>query len=88
MKKSLILLLGVTLSCGACTGYIAGPVPPPGPGYYGPSGGVAIAVEDRPYYVHGGGYYSRGMHYRWVGGHWVYRGHRRHWVHGHYIGRG
>ena len=83
MKKSLLLLLGVALSSGACTGYVAAPAP----GYYGPAAGVVV-VEYRPYYVHGPSYYSRGVRYRWVGGHWVHRGNQRVWVHGHYVGRG
>ena len=68
----------------ACTGYVAGPVVG-GPGYYG-GPGIAIAVEDRPYYVHGPRYISRGQSYRWVGGHYVFRGGQRVWVHGHYAG--
>ncbi len=82
MKKSLILLIGVALSGGACTSYVAGP---PGPGYYGPS--VGVVVEDRPYYTHGGGYYLRGSRYVWVGGHYVNRRGGRVWIHGRYIAR-
>ncbi len=84
MKKSLILLLGVALSSGACTGYVAGPAP--GPGYYASSG--VVVVEDRPYYTHGPTYIAYGARYRWVGGHYVSRQGQRVWIHGRYVNRG
>lgn len=45
---------------------------------------VNIAVGDRPYYVHGPGYYVGPRYYVWVPGHWAWRHHRRYWIHGHY----
>jgi hypothetical protein len=84
MKKSLILLLGVTLCTGACTAYVAGPRPRAAVVYAGPT---AVVVEDQSYYVRGPGYYSRGVHYVWVGGHWARRHGHRAWIHGRYVGR-
>lgn len=82
MKKSLILLIGVALSSGACTAYVAGR---PGPGYYGPS--VSVVVADRPYYTRGSGYFLRGSRYVWVGGHYANRRGGRVWIHGRYVAR-
>ena len=60
--------------------------------YYGGSyaypGSVTIAVGDRPYYVRGPGYWSRGAYYVWRPGHWRYRYGQRAWIHGHYAVRG
>ena len=43
-----------------------------------------IEVGDQPYYVHGGGYWVRGVYWVWVPGHW----NRHHvWIHGHYAPR-
>ena len=80
--KKYILLLGIALSSGACTAYVAGPPAPPPPAY-GPS--VGVVVEDRPYYIHGATYYSRGSRYVWVGGHYARRNGHRLWIHGHYV---
>jgi hypothetical protein len=84
MKLSLLSLLGAALLSTACTGYVA-ETGGYAPGYYGPQAGVAIAVEDRPYYTRGPYYVSRGTRYRWRSGHYVYRGGQRVWVHGHYV---
>lgn len=84
MKKSLILLIGVALSSGACTAYVAGPAVP-ARGYYGPTVGVVVA--DRSYYTHGQSYYSRGGRYVWVGGHYANRRNGRVWIHGRYVAR-
>ena len=81
MKTSLALLLGITLCSGGCTAYVAGPPPPPV--VAGPA--VGVVVEDRPYYIHGPYYYSRGARYVWVAGHWDYRRGQRVWIHGHYV---
>ncbi len=89
MKKPLILLVGLAMSTAACETYVAGPPPPPpGPGYYGPGPSIGVVVEDRPYYVHGPRYYSRGVVYRWRPGHYVIRNGRRVWIHGRYAGTG
>jgi hypothetical protein len=45
---------------------------------------VNIDVGDRPYYVHGPGYYVGRRHYLWVPGHWAWRHGRQVWIHGHY----
>lgn len=87
MKRLAIVFLGVTaLVAGACAPYY-------GPNYYGaapppPAPGVAVAVEDQPYYVHGPYYYYGGTRYVWVAGHWGHRHGHRVWVHGRYIIRG
>ena len=88
MKTPLILLLGVSLSAGACVPYVAGPPgppPPPAPYLAGPTVGVAIGVEDRPYYVHGPAYYVGRRHYVWRSGHYIHRHGRRVWEHGRYV---
>jgi WXXGXW repeat (2 copies) len=48
---------------------------------------VNIAVGDRPYYVHGPGYYVGPAYYVWVPGHWRWHYNHRVWVHGHYARR-
>jgi hypothetical protein len=52
-----------------------------------PPSGVVIAVEDRPYYVHGPWYVVEGRRWVWVHGHWSHHHHRRAWVHGRYVRR-
>lgn len=46
---------------------------------------VNVAVGDRPYYVHGPGYWAGPRYYLWVPGHWGWRHHRQVWIHGHYV---
>ena len=85
MKKSLTLLLAIAaLGGSACTGYVAGTAAP-APGYYGSD--VVVVAEDRPYYVHGAYYISRGARYHWIGGHYAFRHGERVWIHGHYSAR-
>ena len=79
MKKSLIILLGVTLLVGACAPVVYGPA--------GPRGGVVVAVEDRPYYTRGPYYIERGRRYVWIRGHWGRHHGQRVWVPGHYAVR-
>jgi len=87
----LLLLLSVGIGEAGCyytgTAAYAGPGPYPGPYYGGPgyagSTSVAIAVQDRPYYTHGAGYYVGRTYYAWRPGHWSRRGHR--WIPGHYV---
>ncbi len=74
MKKSLLLLLAVSLSVSACVA----------PGYYYAT--PTVVAADHPYYTHGAYYYSRGVPYRWHGGHYGYYGGHRVWVHGYYAG--
>lgn len=59
-----------------------------GPYYAGYPGSVTIAVGDRPYYVHGPGYYTGHTYYAWRAGHWGWRHGHRAWIHGHYVVRG
>jgi hypothetical protein len=75
-------------------GYRAGYGPGYGPGYgqrpyYGGyPGSVTVEVGDRPYYVHGAGYYRGHTYYVWKRGHWATRNGQRVWIHGHYVVRG
>src|ERR1700756_2073217 len=59
-----------------------------GPYYGGYQGSVTVAVGDRPYYVHGPGYYTGHSYYAWRPGHWGWRHGHRVWTHGHYVVRG
>jgi hypothetical protein len=82
----LLLLVSVALGVDGCGGYYAGgaaygPGPYYGSGYAG-STSVVVAVQDRPYYTHGPGYYVGGAYYAWRPGHWSRRGY---WVPGHYV---
>ena len=45
---------------------------------------IVVDVNDRPYYIHGPGYYVGQRYYVWVPGHWAVRHHQRVWIHGHY----
>jgi len=80
----LLVLLAIAV-CG-CAGPYYGPGyagPSYGPGY-GSSASVVVAVQDRPYYTRGAGYYVGRSYYAWRPGHWS----RRHpgvWVPGHYV---
>jgi hypothetical protein len=73
MKKKLVVLLTVLLG-------VSG-VPF--------ANGITVNVEvgDRPYYIHGPGYWVGRVYYVWVPGHWARRHHHRVWIHGHYIVR-
>ena len=81
---SSFLLVLLAIDVGGCGGPYYGPgYAGPGP-YYGSSASVVVAVQDRPYYTHGPGYYVGGVYYAWRPGHWS----RRHpgvWVPGHYV---
>jgi len=59
-----------------------------GPYYGGYPGSVTVEVGDRPYYVHGSGYYAGHTYYAWRAGHWRWRHGHRAWIHGHYVVRG
>jgi hypothetical protein len=48
---------------------------------------ISIGVHDRPYYVHGPGYWSGPVYYVWIPGHWGWRHHHHVWIHGHYAPR-
>jgi len=61
----------------------AGPAPYYGAGYGVSSTSAAVAVEDRPYYTHGPGYYVGSLYYAWRPGHWSVRRHA--WIPGHYV---
>jgi hypothetical protein len=84
--KRLAVLLLVAVGAAGCGGPYygpgyAGPGPYYGPGY-GSSASVVVAVQDRPYYTHGPGYYVGRSYYAWRPGHWSRRGV---WVPGHYV---
>ena len=90
----LLVLISAALGLGGCDGYYTG-YPGYGP-YYGPApyygggyaGSVNVAVSDRPYYIHGPGYYVGRTYYVWKPGHWRVRHGQKVWVHGHYVVRG
>ena len=99
-KRAVLLLV---LSCaavgfGGCADYYAGypgygpyyggPYRRGGPYYGGYPGAVTVEVGDRPYYVHGPGYYVGRTYYVWKPGHWRTRHGQRVWIHGHYVVRG
>jgi hypothetical protein len=47
-----------------------------------------IEIGDRPYYIHGPGYWVGGVYWVWIPGHWDgWRHGHRIWVHGHYARR-
>jgi hypothetical protein len=48
---------------------------------------VNVEVGDRPYYIHGPGYYVGRVYWVWIPGHWGWRHHHRFWIHGHYAPR-
>ena len=48
---------------------------------------VNVDVNDRPYYIHGPGYYVGPRYYVWIPGHWGWRHHHRVWIHGYYTVR-
>ena len=48
---------------------------------------INVEVGDRPYYVHGPGYWVGRVYYVWVPGHWARRHHHRVWIHGYYVVR-
>jgi hypothetical protein len=84
--SSSLLLALLAIAVGGCGGPYYGPGyagPYYGPGYTS-SANVVVAVQDRPYYTHGAGYYVGRSYYAWRPGHWS----RRHpgvWVPGHYV---
>ena len=92
-----LVLILAALGAGGCEGYYSA-YPGYGPYYGGPySGGpyyggypgsVTVEVGDRPYYVHGAGYYAGHTYYVWRPGHWAWRHGQRVWIHGHYVVRG
>ena len=98
--KGFLLLLGLisaVVGFAGCTDYYAypgygpyygGPYRGGGPYYGGYPGSVTVEVGDRPYYVHGPGYYVGHSYYVWKPGHWRVRHGQRVWVHGHYVVRG
>jgi hypothetical protein len=47
-------------------------------------GAVFVEVGDRPFYVHGPGYWVGHRHYVWVPGHPGWRYGHPVWIHGHY----
>jgi hypothetical protein len=48
---------------------------------------INVDVNDRPYYVHGPGYYVGPRYYVWVPGHWIWRHHHHVRIHGYYTVR-
>src|SRR6266540_1787707 len=72
-----LVLISAALGAGGCEGYYSA-----SPGY------VTVEVGDRPYYVHGPGYYVGHTYYVWRPGHWAWRHGQRVWIRGHYVVRG
>ena len=69
--------------------YAPPPALPPGVSQGGGyPGSVTVAVGDRPYYVHGAGYYQGRTYYVWKPGQWGALNGQRVWIHGHYVARG
>ena len=94
-----LALVCTAVGLAGCEGYYSaypgyGPYYGTGPYYgnvapaYGYPGSVAIEIGDRPYYVHGAGYYVGRTYYVWRPGHWATRHGQRVWIHGHYVVRG
>jgi hypothetical protein len=93
-----LALISAALGAAGCEGtYSAYPGYGPyygGPNYGGPyygggyPGSVTVEVGDRPYYVHGPGYYVGHTYYVWRPGHWASRHGQRVWIRGHYVVRG
>src|SRR5436309_8171577 len=86
----LVLLLSALFWAGGCEGYYTA-----SPGYYGTNygyghgpyyggGSVVVAVEDRPDYVRGPGYWSGSVDYAWRRGNRRYRNGQRVWIIVHY----
>ena len=93
-----LVLISAALGAGGCEGYYSAS-PGYGPYYGGPNyggpyygrgypGSVTVEVGDRPYYVHGPGYYVGHTYYVWRPGHWAWRHGQRVWIRGHYVVRG
>jgi len=93
-----LVLISAALGAGGCEGYYSA-YPGYGPYYGGPNyggpyygggypGSVTVEVGDRPYYVHGPGYYVGHTYYVWRPGHWASRHGQRVWIRGHYVVRG
>ena len=93
---ALFVLISVGVGLGGCGGYYTGypgygpyygsaPAPYYGGGY---AGAVTVSGYDRPYYIHGPGYYVGRTYYVWRPGHWRVRNGQRVWIHGHYVVRG
>lgn len=93
----LFVLMCAAMGISGCADYYAtypgyGPYYGTGP-YYGRPyagypGSVTVEVGDRPYYVHGSGYYVGRSYYVWKRGHWATRHGQRVWIHGKYVVRG
>ena len=72
MKTKIVLILAALLSLGTLLSAKAA---------------IVVDVNDRPYYIHGPGYYVGPRYYVWVPGNWGWRHHHRVWIHGHYAVR-
>jgi hypothetical protein len=68
MKKILLLLFAITVTTSGIVRALS----------------FSIDVGDRPYYLHGPGYWVRGVYWVWVPGH---RNRHGVWIHGHYAPR-
>lgn len=75
------VLVMFALGFAGCAGTGGAVYASPGYGY------VGVAVDDRPYYVHGGSYWRGGGYYVWRPGHWRHHHGHRVWVHGDYVVR-
>ena len=45
---------------------------------------ISIGVSDRPYYVHGPGYWNGPVYNVWTPGYWEWHHHHKVWHHGYY----
>ena len=73
MKKKLVLLFAVLF----CLSGMSVPVA-------NAQVNISIGVPDRPYYVHGPGYWNGGVYYVWYPGYWEWHHHHKVWRHGYY----
>jgi len=72
MNKKLMILFAVLFSLGGIS------MPPAN------AIDISIGVGDRPYYVHGPGYWNGPVYYVWVPGYWEWHHHHKRWHHGYY----
>jgi hypothetical protein len=72
MKKKLVLLIAVLFCLSGMSVPVVDAVE------------VSIGVGDRPYYVHGPGYWNGPVYYVWAPGYWGWHHHHKVWHHGYY----
>jgi hypothetical protein len=72
MNKKLMIVFAVLFSLGGISAPPANAID------------ISIGVGDRPYYVHGPGYWNGPAYYVWVPGYWERHHHHKRWHHGYY----